>query len=260
MRANRDVSGAWYLERSYESYLIYWLNELDQHCRVAGLPYALFGGAAVGAYVGHLPRRLHDLDVLVLPSDVQTLAAFFLSRGFKERPSIKSEHAGFKKLVKRDELYEMIITVFPGRFTLLDVDQPDLPLVGHYNLVPAIERRIQRQIRALGDSRIAQVQAIPLEDLIISKLWPTFEPTTVHDLMLLLCCPEAETLDTDYLETRVTHSGPLRWLSLQTLDKFESIYRNSAWYRLASSQETCERILGLLRSNLHAESGNRRLQ
>jgi len=70
-----------YVQQSYESRLLYWLHEVHGFFESSRLVYALFGGAAVGGYVGHLPRKLHDIDVVVSPEAVQPFERFLTGRG-----------------------------------------------------------------------------------------------------------------------------------------------------------------------------------
>ena len=180
-----------YSKYSYESRVLHWLREVDNHLTSNRIHYGLFGGAAVAAYVGHLPRKLHDLDLLLLPNDIKEFCSFLCSRGFKEQRSEKSSKAQFKKFVLANHIYDLIISVFPGKFTLLDVDSKNLRVLGVYDFSAGIKQSRRREIASLSGDQAIGVYAVPLEDLIVSKIWPTFEPNTVHDLLLLLTCTEA---------------------------------------------------------------------
>jgi len=82
------------------------------------------------------------------------------------------------------------------------------------------------------------VYSIPLEDLLISKLWPTFEPNTVHDLLLLLSSDSIENLDNGYLSECFHKNDGLQELAAESLARFERIYQQRhgiAW--LATEEE-----------------------
>lgn len=243
-----------YVSNSYESRILHWLSILDRHFVAKGITYALFGGAAVAAYVGHLPRKLHDLDILLYPPDIEHLIGFLEKNGFDHQKREKSDKAGFAKLILKNHVYEMIISAFPARFILLDVDKEELPVLGVYDFAEAMKRTARREIRSFSNGESVGVSAVPLEDLIISKLWPTFEPSTVHDLLLLLSCREASHLDLAYLRQRLEASPPLCELCVETLEKFQQAFPWTAWYQLAAENHTLRNSLNLL-STTFAEIG-----
>jgi len=248
-----------YCKNSYEDRLLYWLSEIDAYMRANRRRYGLFGGGAVAAYIGHFPRKLHDIDLLVLPNDIQAISAFLASRGFEHLKSTKSTRARFLKFVLRNHIYELIVSIFPGEFTLLDVDSEDLKPLGVYDFSMALEKVERRQILSLamnadGIRESVDVDAVPLEDLILSKLWPTFEPNTVHDLLLLLTCPEISKLRWSYLQDRIEKANSLRPYCLQTLQMFERSYRATAWYRLSAEKSRFDSTVVRLRAVVDEES------
>jgi hypothetical protein len=257
--SDRSGNPVAYINNSYENRVLYWLSNLDRHFAVQGISYALFGGAAVAAYVGHLPRKLHDLDILLFPADVEQLVVFLKENGFDHQKQAKSVRAGFAKLILKNHVYEMIISAFPARFILLDIDKEDMPVLATYDFAEALSRTVRREIRNLANEERVTVSAVPLEDLIISKLWPTFEPNTVHDLLLLLSCGEASQLDFAYLKHRLGASPPLCKLCVETLEKFQKAFPWTAWYQLASENRALSNSLSLL-TETFAELGHTSLR
>jgi len=231
---------------SYESRLLYWLETLDRYLVSNAVSYGLFGGAAVAAYIGHLPRKLHDIDLLVMPERTDELGSFLKDAGFELSTSDKSRHANFSKFLLRNHVYELIVSVFPGRFTLLDVDKKDLPLIGAYDFSGAILSSKRRAITSLANDggiarQVVEVSTIPLEVLIISKLWPTFEPNSISDLLLLFSCSDAKRLRWDYLrESFLENSDILRSCCLQTFEMFETSYQRTRWYELLGDKDWLE--------------------
>lgn len=108
----------------------------------------------------------------------------------------------------------------------------------------------QSNVRSLDGAKTVDVFVVPMEDLIVSKLWPTFEPNTVHDLLLLLACDEALRLDADYMRRRMESSGGLKMLCYQSYQYFESIYRRTTWYQLTHEKANTERVSKLLKETL----------
>jgi len=81
--------------------------------------------------------------------------------------------------------------------------------------------------------------AIPIEDMIITKLWPTFEPKSILDLILLLGSDAASRLDFSYLSARVKKTGSIHSVTLQTLKRFVTVYDDKClWSRGLPKQDT----------------------
>lgn len=245
---------AHYTRDSYERRLLNWLGCLDTFFLSQQTPYALFGGSAVAGYIGHLPRKLHDIDLLVLPKNQKPLKGFLAAKGFKLERTRKSKRAGFLKFVHRNDIYELIISVFPGSFRLLNLDDRKLPLIAKYDFSSAIVNAVRRTIRSFDGQEGVAVSVIPMEDLIISKLWPTFEPNTVHDLLLLFLADESLRLDTEYMRQRIESDSKLSALCHQTYQYFEGIYHRTAWYELTQRKDNIERVKSLLKENIFSVS------
>lgn len=222
-----------YIEQSYESRLLFWLNQLHQFCDNKDIGYALFGGAAVGAYIGHLPRKLHDIDLICDPKNVKKITAFLDAEGFEEQRTVKARKAGYWKFVFRNHIYEMIVSVFPMRFTLLDLDCPGYPVLGSYDFANALARKRLLNVQSLNSNATISVYAIAFEDLIVSKLWPTFEPNTIHDLVLLLTSEAANGFELGYFSACLERSSILWEFVAESLCRFEQSYPKTAWFRLA---------------------------
>jgi hypothetical protein len=239
-----------YIEQSYESRLLFWLDQLHRFCEDNRINYALFGGAAVGAYVGHLPRKLHDIDLISHPATVKEITAFLIGHGFDEQCTVKARKAQYSKFVFRNHIYEMIVSVFPMRFTLLDLDHPKYEVLGSYDFADALERRRLLPLQPLGRKTGISVWAISFEDLVVSKLWPTFEPNTIHDLLLLLTSKAAEAFEPAYFSTCVQRNSVLSEFAAESLERFEHSYPRTAWFRLARDQTFLARRIELLRDAL----------
>jgi len=101
--------------------------------------------------------------------------------------------------------------------------------VGTYDFSEALERRTIRPIHALGGDGHVPVTTIPIEDLIITKLWPTVEPNSVYDLILLLASDMAKRLDFPYLVARATQVKKIGSVTFQTLKRLSAAYDKSLW-------------------------------
>ena len=246
MIKSRNVPGEqlsfFFYEPSYESKLFHWLYRVDRFFEKSKMPYALFGGAAVAAYIGHLPRKLHDLDVIVREDDLKLADDFMRAEGFELQQTLKSQKANYRKYLLENHLYEIIISFFPGRFTLLNVNQEDLPILGCFDFSHALERAERRRIKSLGGQGGISVKVVPIEDLIISKLWPTFEPNTVHDLVVLLATVRGN-LDLQYMKSRVCEAGSLGDLARQSLGHFAQVYKSSVWSSLGKGSDRVNQLL-----------------
>lgn len=224
-------------EPSYESYVFSHLYHLYLFLEAERQPHAFFGGTAVAAYSGHLPRRLHDIDLIVPEGEEGRLVSHMYSESFREQTTRKAKRANFRKFLYEDDRYQIIVSVFPGKFTLLDLTNSTMPPIGTYDFSVALERRNVRFIHALGGQGEVPVVTVPIEDLIITKLWPTLEPKSILDLSLLLCSDAASRLDFSYLAARVKQSEKICSVTLQTLKRFVMVYDKSLWSRSPPKRE-----------------------
>ena len=216
-------------EPSYESYIFSYLYKINQFLESEKQPHAFFGGVAVSAYSGHLPRALHDFDIIIPKGEEIRFVSYLCSQGFIERSTRKTHQAHFRKFIYEDDRYQIIIAIFPGEFTLINLADSNLSIIGTYDFGPALEHGIERSIYALGGNGTVSVITVPIEDLIISKLWPTFEPKLIHDLILLLGSEDAKHLDLSYLAARMKQVENMRPITLETLNRFLSVYDKSLW-------------------------------
>jgi hypothetical protein len=240
-----------YVEQSYESRLLFWLNQLHHFCADNDLRYALFGGAAVGAYIGHLPRKLHDLDVICDARDVRKIVCYLQDEGFQEQKTVKARKAGYWKFVYRNHIYEMIVSIFPMRFTLLDLDAVGYPVLGSYDFTSALARKRLLNVHSVDRHTTVAVYAIAFEDLIVSKLWPTFEPNTIHDLLLLLTSEAAGQFEFEYFCRCLEYSPTLLEFAAESLSRFEKSYPHTAWSRLALNQDRLTNRIQLLHDAIY---------
>ena len=86
----KDAQAPKYILDSYEYRLLNWLGSLDEFLKSREIPYAVFGGSAVAGYVGHLPRKLHDIDLIVHPSNSGELCEFLVQNGHELQETHKS--------------------------------------------------------------------------------------------------------------------------------------------------------------------------
>jgi len=225
-------------EPSYESYVFSHLYRLYLFLEAEKRPYAFFGGVGVAAYNGHLSRTLHDIDIIIPEGEEVALVSRLHSEGFCEHPRKKTKRANFRKFLFEDDRYQMIVAIFPGRFTLIDLGDVNMRGIGTYDFGPALERRTVRLIHALGGTGTVPVVVIPIEDMIITKLWPTFEPKSILDLILLLGSDTASHLDFSYLSARVKQTESIRLVTLQTLKRFLAVYDGKClWSRGLAKQD-----------------------
>jgi hypothetical protein len=121
-----------------------------------------------------------------------------------------------------------------------------LPVLATYDFQDALAHSQGRMISSLDGERRVVVNVLPIEDLIISKLWPTLEPTTVHDLLILLTSPEVKNLRMDYIFKKINSSQPLKELYGKSLPIFKQIYKHTAWYKLATNIHEIDQTVGKL--------------
>jgi len=216
-------------ELSYESYIFSHLYNLHLFLESEKQPHAFFGGSAVAAYIGYLPRNLHDVDIIIPQGEESKLVSYMNSEGFREIKTKKAGLANFSKFLYEDDRYQMIISIFPGKFTLLDLSNPNMPPIGIYDFKTAIDHRVLRSIHALCGRGEVPIITIPIEELIITKLWPVLEPKSVLDLGLLLCSEASKNLDFAYLSDRIKESKNIAPIIMKTMRRLNSIYEESLW-------------------------------
>src|SRR5207249_4497843 len=162
------------------------LKKLDSFCADNSVQYAVFGGVGTAAFVGQFVRPVHDVDFVVAGAKVALLREFLCTQHFRNEPTESSGYAGFERLAKRTESGELVFQLFPGKFTMLDLAHGRCQPLWVYNFADALEHAKSRFVWNLDRSEKLHLRVVPLEDLIVSKLWPFFESNMVYDLGFLL--------------------------------------------------------------------------
>jgi hypothetical protein len=115
-----------FAEPSYESYVFSHLYRLHLFLEAEKQSYAFFGGVGVAAYSGHLSRTLHDFDLIIPEGEEAGLVSHLHLEGYREYPRKKSKRANFRKFLFEDDRYQMIVSIFPGNFTLIDLSDTNM--------------------------------------------------------------------------------------------------------------------------------------
>src|SRR5262249_41828300 len=91
------------------------------------ISYAVFCLKKKAAYLGHLPFRLiKDLDVIVTSDRLPAIERYFHKSGFMEEPTAMSSGAQFRRYTKRTPSVEIMVHLFPDKFTFLDLQNPKI--------------------------------------------------------------------------------------------------------------------------------------
>ncbi len=235
---------------SYEYRLIHALREIDIFLTSNDIPYCLFGGAAVAGYAQHFVRKLHDLDLIVMPQHESQLRAYLLQQGFVEHPSPISEKANYVRFAHQNPFCGLKASIFPGAFILLSQASETLTRLAIFDFEPGLRGASRKRILSLNNESSAEINVLRLEDLIITKLWPTVEATTIHDLLVLLSCTDPECLDISYIANRLHASPEMRYLYSTSLAIFKASYTKTVWHRFTGENRQLESVIELLESAL----------
>ncbi|SRR6266481_2419341 len=245
-------------DSTYESRILCTLRNVDSFFESNKIPYAVFGGSGVACYLGHLPRKIHDIDLLISETDVPRAKRFLRSSGYVLQNTFKSRKASFLKYSLKNHLYEMVVSIFPGKFTLLDLEDPALTPFEEFDFRPAIRASSRREINSLSSAsqQAVSVRVLPIEDLLISKFWPVVEPTTIHDSYFLLTkviLTGKVRFDWDYFASRVGSNAAIANICLQTFDRLVQLYSRTVWFEPSRDNDRFEdlilRIASVLRSS-----------
>jgi hypothetical protein len=120
-------------------------------------------------------------------------------------------------------------------------------LLWTYDFSNAIDRAQSRSLFSLDGSHELSVKLIPLEDLLLSKMWPYFESSMVLDLALLLrFAVSKQPFDSEYFAARL-NSGTqeMREQCFQNLARFRQTLQKSPILD-ALADETLYRSIELL--------------
>jgi hypothetical protein len=199
------------------------LKKLDSFCADHSIPYAVFGGVGTAAFVGQFVRPVHDVDFVVAGPEAAIVREFLFTQRFRSEPTESSGYAGFERLSKSTESGELVFQLFPGKFTLLDLAHGSWQPLWVYNFADALERAKSRFVWNLDRSEKLHLRVVPLEDLIVSKLWPFFESNMVYDLVFLLrfALPKCK-LDEHYLMSRLENASPvMKQQCVENLGRFD---------------------------------------
>lgn len=216
---------------THESKLIRLLSQITDYLCESGIVYGIFGSCGIAGYIGHFPRKIHDVDIVLKPDDMRQVKDVLESLGFSKEENQKNISANFENFVYlKDGVWKPKVSLFPGKYTFVDVDDPTFKPLGTYDFTKSLEKRQFKQIYSIDHKQNVDVYVLPLEELIISKLWPVFETVNVHDLFLLLSNPDSENIDVNYILSRIKNSPEYTEMYLTNLDLFKKYYPKTAWH------------------------------
>jgi len=226
-------------EPSVESLIIHFLIRLLEE---RSLPTIAFtGGIAIGAYLGHLPRRLADIDLVILSKDFSALREILHRYCFHTvcgpRSHIVSEFCSSDSFFDIDVHQDAIILANP----------PEWEALGRFDLTDALHRRQMLTLHAVSRRGTVTLPTVPISYHFLMKLLPPIEPTNLHDILYMILSP-------CWLPHTSADVGKLlldeRFIALKPLFStrlFEycNIFSSSIWHRSMSmtAQHACEQTL-----------------
>jgi hypothetical protein len=166
-------------EQSVEYDLMDFLQTLESR---GELPvHAYTGGLAFGCYLGHLPRRLSDVDMVIASADLPHLSAALHAVHYYPMSSARShviaEFRSDTNYFDIDVHLDRIVLAMPG----------DWRVVGEYDLRPALASRQNLAFASLDRTRLVRIPVVSREEHFVMKLLPPLEAHNVHDILYLLC-------------------------------------------------------------------------
>jgi hypothetical protein len=216
-----------------------------------GLPKVAFtGGLAIGGYLGHLPRRLNDIDLVVSPSDVSAWDSALGRRQFRlvgsERAHIVLEYASQNRFFDIDTHVGRIVLANP----------PSWEPLGEYDLSDALTARVFTSLATIAHDRRISIPVVPAAHHVLMKLLPPPEPTNLHDLVYLFLSQVWSSAEVDQT-IQIASNCPLK---LQSLFAHRTAFYvrhcpQSVWFdRLEAGAKA--KVLGNLNSLLAALIGD----
>lgn len=247
--------------RIKEGYLLVEIKEFRSFCNRRRIPYAFFGGLGTAAFLGQLPPRLiHDVDVIVPDAHGRVVREFLVStRRFRNGDRDVPSKVGFARFAKRVHGREIVFQVFSERFTLFDNSGKHRRPLWTYDFSAAIEHAKSHPVWNLDKTDRVTLRAIPLEDLILSKLWPYFESSMFYDLLFLLqCSVQPKTLNAEYLSSRLRGSPQImRMQCLSNIHHFGRVIQARNRFTPLINKKKVAGALGLIRDIVAASTNGK---
>lgn len=228
-------------EDSYEKILLMELSSIDNVLVKSNIKYAIFGGCGIAAYIGHFPRKMRDVDIIIYKNDHKKFISLLKKLGYNSRESKKGTHIHFDKRIGNHEIE--IHAVFED-FILIDSNNHPIT---KYSFRNALEHCERLTLKSMDSIFITEIPVISIEEIMITKLFPPLEPTNVHDLLYILLNNK---IDCTKFVNLLKTSGDIKILICNRLHNFINLIKdgNIIWvkFNLSSNIKKIHNILGII--------------
>lgn len=192
-----------------------------------GTPYAFTGGIAFGGYLGHLPRRSSDIDMVTSAAGFSEIKRFLVSEGFVD----KTDSAIIRQFASEEFYFDLDIHV---DYLYLGLP-PAWEILGKFSLKEALENRVSVSVRSMDQKKSARFYAIPPEYHFLLKLFPPVETSNMHDLLYLIAtCKDADAMAISVRDL-INRYAPFEDYFLQRLKMYKQIAPSTIWFRSLDS-------------------------
>jgi len=209
-------------EKSVESDLFDFLDAFES--AATEVPHAFTGGLAFGAYFGHLPRRMSDIDMVITSEGAQALETALSALGFTRVSTSKQhvihEYASQEHFFEIDVHLDRIVLALPYQWRV----------VGEYDLRPALSSRRRLTLKTLDGSRSLLIPVVPEAEHFMMKLLPPLESHNVHDLAYLVAATGWDSAtEASTIQVARRHGPELRRLLAARLHRVRGVFPSTIW-------------------------------
>ncbi|MBA7517686.1 hypothetical protein ES705_09740 [subsurface metagenome] len=191
--------------------------------------YAFTGGVAFGAYLGHLPRRLGDIDMLTDVKSFLKIKNFLEEENFIEvtKSKVIKEFQNKKVFFEIDIHVEYLYLALPPKWEILD----------KFPLKEALQSRIRLPLRSMDRFKQVDIYVIPPEYHFIIKLFPPIEPSNLHDLLYLMIIWKEPKVLIKKVSTLIRKHKRFEEFFVQRIKEYEKIIFSTIWFKKLSDKD-----------------------
>lgn len=199
-------------------------------------PYAFTGGVAFGAYLGHLPRRLGDIDMVTSLKAFPKVKKFLLSLGFKEttKTSIIKE---FRKERCYFDVDIHIDYLYLG-------NPPKWEILAKYPLKKSLAERIKLPIKSMDGKKSVSVYVVSPHSHFLKKLFPPIEPSNMHDLIYLVITARNFEKFSNNVYKLINNEKEFKEFFKERIKAYKSVIPKTIWFKSLNSKNK-EKVLKL---------------
>lgn len=189
--------------------------------------YAFTGGIAFGGYLGHLPRRSGDIDMVATKQTYPLIRKFLENNGFREKNVNKIVKTFYRKgmYFHIDIHIDYLYLANPKTWRIID----------KYSLSDAVKKRNRAKIKSIDGKKEVNIYVVPSDYHFLMKLFPPLEPSNAHDLLYLILSKNGGKKLLTRVKNIIENDIKYRQYFIKRIIQYKNLMHKTIWYYNLSS-------------------------